>query len=59
LMDFGLRRKEGSKCAPVGSLIWQNEPPVSIGSHIQQSEPIGDKDGVINLALIERRVVVL
>jgi hypothetical protein len=44
-------KKEHSKSVPVGSLVDQNEPMISIGSYIQRSEPIGDKNRITRLAL--------
>jgi hypothetical protein len=42
---------EDSKSVPVGSPVGQNEPPVPIGSHIQPSEPIRDKNRITRMAL--------
>jgi hypothetical protein len=42
---------EDSKSVPVGSSVGQNEPPAPIGCHTQPSEPIGDKNRVISMAL--------
>jgi hypothetical protein len=42
---------EDSKSVPIGSPAGQNEPPVSIGSQTQPSEPIGDKNRITSLAL--------
>jgi hypothetical protein len=40
-----------SRSVPTGSPVGQNEPPVAIGSHAQPSEPIGDKNRIISMAL--------
>jgi hypothetical protein len=44
---IGTRREmEDNNSVPVDSPVGQNEPPVPIGSHTKQSEPIGDKDRI-------------
>jgi hypothetical protein len=42
---------EDRKLVHIGSLVGENEPPVSIGSHTQPSEPIGDKNRITSAAL--------
>jgi hypothetical protein len=53
--NVGLCSKEeenvDSKSVPAASLTGQNEPPVPIGSHTQQTEPIADKNRITSLAL--------
>jgi hypothetical protein len=46
---------EDSKSVPVGSPVRQNEPLVRIGSHTQQSEPVGNKKRIISMALKRAR----
>jgi hypothetical protein len=45
------RDTEESELVPVGLHVGQNEPPVPIGSQIQLSEPIGDKEKITSRAL--------
>jgi hypothetical protein len=42
---------EDSKSVLVGSPEGHKKPPVSIGRQAQPSEPIGDKNGIIRMAL--------
>jgi hypothetical protein len=49
--EIGNRKMENGKSIPVGSPIGQNEPPVPIGSQIQPSERIGDKNRIISMAV--------
>jgi hypothetical protein len=52
ISDYIRRTEVGdSKSVPVGSPVGQKEPPVPIGSHAQPSEPIGDKNRIISMAL--------
>jgi hypothetical protein len=47
---------EDSETVPAGSPVEQNEPPVSVGSHTQQSEPIGDKNRINSMDLKKGRL---
>jgi hypothetical protein len=40
-----------SKSVPIGSPVGQNERSVPIGSHVQPSDPIGDKNWITIMAL--------
>jgi hypothetical protein len=45
------REMENSKSVPIGSPVARNEPPVSIGSQTQPSEPLRDKNWITSMAL--------
>jgi hypothetical protein len=50
---------EDSKPVPAGLPVGQNELPVPIGSHIEQSDRIGDKKRITNMALKRAGCVVV